>query len=145
MKCLSFNHKIMTIIKTERPARLRRDLENFDYGLYMADNAKKCQGFRLALNPGINTVPVIISGYAKMMLGFCFGGLINNYIDSFSFELNNETIITDANYTMYSIDLGLNAFEYFPYPRKLTGKDNIKFTFNMQFPNLNAFGQLYYV
>jgi len=96
---------------------------------------KKAKGlFLQSVINTITTVPVALSGTAKIFLGLKIGtslGLASADC-TVTLKINDEIIFQDVSTFFLSNDFALNSCntEYFSYPRPLSGNDSIQLTVN---------------
>lgn len=94
---------------------------------------KKAKGvFITSVINTITTVPVQLSGTAKIFLGLKIGSNLNLASPDATVKLviNDEVIFQDVSTFFLSNDFALNSCntEYFSYPRPLAGNDSIQLT-----------------
>jgi len=118
-----------------RPINL--DLANQERAKKAAIFGKKVKGFYIQLTTNQTTEQQVqISGTAWNMLGFAFiqqnqfAG-VDLSLNTFSFLVDNEQIIADANMLAFTKGTGgaasIYLYEYYPYERPLTQTANLRF------------------
>lgn len=96
---------------------------------------KKAKGlFLTSVINTITTVPVALSGTAKIFLGLKIGSNLNlaSADATVTLKINDEVVFSDVSTFFLSNDFALNSCntEYFSYPRPLSGNDSIQLTLN---------------
>lgn len=131
------NQRRFTHRQGDRDLGINLDLTNQDKAKNAAYFGKKVKGFYVQLTINTTTdVQLQISGTAKNFLGFNFiemgqGGTLD--LNTFSFFVDNEVIIQDANMLAFAkgrVAAGnLYNFEYYAYERPITATANLRFVF----------------
>lgn len=87
---------------------------------------KKSKGFKFGITQGTLQHNINLSGTARMLLGFMMYWTEQGQELNVTMKINNEVVIDQVNEIFFdqNNNSGL-GYEYFFYPRPLSGQDNI--------------------
>lgn len=111
---------------------------------------KRAKGYEIqTVANAVKDQQLIISGNAKILLGFNLAlerTVINNITDySATLTVNNETIFEDVNLSFLYPPFNWKEEEYFPFPRPLSGSDDVKISIRAKANADLVLLELYYI
>lgn len=110
---------------------------------------KRAKGYDIQTTANTTTnTQLVISGNAKILLGLNIGSnagsgaLLGHWG---TLEVNNEIIFQDINLSFLSPELNWKEEEYFPFPRPLSGSDDVKLSIRSGASADIIFAEIYYI
>lgn len=111
---------------------------------------KRCKGYDIQTTVNTTTYEkLVISGNAKILLGFNLSTKIADIANlsshSATLTVNNETIFENINLQFLNPNYNWKEQEYFPFPRPLSGSDDVTLAIKSGASADLVFVELYYI